>query len=192
MVSASEGIRAPEAVHVHVFSQAVDRPPGQVIESIRKVAHQNVRFIGQFIGSFQVYAHIQVDSLASAQRLASDVLWGEGLRSESSTEVRESRIMAPKRASPDFCALIRIRPDIDPFSMLDRLDDHFERLVDPETYWYGAAVVTGRGYDLLVDLGRPSFEELFEAVVRDLRAVDGIGRTDTSWADLSVNSFRNY
>jgi hypothetical protein len=120
-----------------------------------------------------------------------NALWPEGVRTERSSEVGISRVRGPKRASPRFNALIRIRPEGDPFTLLESLDDEFEPRFDPDSYWYGAAVVTGRGYDVLVDLGRPSLEELTAAVLEDLRNVSGIGRTDTSWADLSVNSFRN-
>lgn len=179
-------------LHFHVFSHAEDRPPGQVVDDVAQKAELGVDFVGQFLGSFQVYAHLRVppgdEALGQAQQLVED-LWPQGLRTETSFEIRTSRIMAPKRRSPDFCALVRIRPDDDPFVVLERLDDHFEPLFDEGTFWYGAAVVTGR-YDLLVDLGRPSFEELVQAVRGQLREVPGIGKTDTALADLRKKSFR--
>jgi hypothetical protein len=178
-----------DSEHVHVFSHAVGDSPSNVVAAVAELENTGVRFIGQFIGSFQVYAHFEVPSLADAQQLVDD-LWPAGLRTEMSTEVKVG-ILGPKRASPEFCALVRVTPDVDPGSLLDALDEKFGRLGDPD-YHYGAAVVTGRGYDLLVDLGRPSFDLLKSAVLEDLRTVDGIGRTDTSWADLSKNSFRNY
>jgi hypothetical protein len=184
-------IRDPsdDRFHLHVFSHAADRSPGDIVKALRELESPRVRFASQYIGSFQAYAHVEVDALDEAMRLANE-LWGRGIRTETSSEVKISRINGPKRASPRYNALVRIRPDIGPFRLLDDLDDAFESRFDPDTYWYGAAVVTGRGYDLLVDLGRPTIEELAEAVLDDLRAVDGIGRTDTSWADLEENSFR--
>lgn len=179
-----------DLLHMHTFSHSTARPPGEVVMGVGALGDRGVRFAARFLGSFQVYTHSAFQTLADAQDLL-DELWSLGLRTEQSTEVRVSRIMGPKRGSPDFCALIRIRPEVDPFTLLDRLDDYFGPLVDPDAYWYGAAVVTGRGYDLLVDLGRPSFEELFRAVLEDLRNVEGIGRTDTSWADLRKNAIRN-
>jgi len=176
--------------HLHVFSHATDRAPAEIVDGLRHLEGRHVRFASQYVGSFQVYVHLAVDSVAEAMR-AGNILWPAGVRTETSSEVKVSRINGPKRASPRYSALVRIRPAVDPFHLLDQLDDAFESRVDPETYWYGAAVVTGRGYDLLVDLGRPTEDELLAAVLEDLRGVDGIRRTDTSWADLGVNAFRN-
>jgi hypothetical protein len=173
--------------HFHVFSHAEDRRPSEVVAAVAELG-KGVHFVGQFIGSFQVYAHLKVPELADAQQLVDD-LWPQGLRTETSFEVRPSTIMGPKRRSPDFCALVRVRPKDDPFTVLDRLDEHFGPLFDEDTFWYGAAVVSGR-FDLLVDLGRPSLDELVETVRTDLRGVPGIGKTETSWADLRKNSIR--
>jgi hypothetical protein len=182
--------REVDSVHVHVFSHANDRSPADVLNSLRSLDASALKFASTFVGSFQVYAHTEFPTIGHAQAGFSELLWPQGVRTELSTEVAISQISAPKRNSPDFCALVRVRPQGNPFEFLNTLDDHFGELFDPDSYWYGAAVVTGRGYDLLVDLGRPSFEELMDAVANDLRAVPGLGRTDTSWADLSVNSIR--
>ncbi|HSJ51114.1 MAG TPA: Lrp/AsnC ligand binding domain-containing protein [Actinomycetota bacterium] len=181
-------------LHFHVFSHAEDRRPGEVVDAVAENAELGVDFVGQFLGSFQVYAHLRVPpgdtALGDVQQIVDD-LWPQGLRTESSFEIQPSRIMGPKRRSPDFCALVRIRPDDDPFSVLERLDDHFEPLFDEDTFWYGAAVVTGR-YDLLVDLGRPSLEELGQTIRTHLREIPGIGKTDTALADLRKKSFRRH
>ena len=176
--------------HFHGFTHAADRSPEDIVAAVQDVPGSRVMYASQYIGSFQVYTHTAVESLSEAMQLA-NALWPKGIHTEMSSEVKISHINGPKRASPTFNALVRIRPDGDPFSLLDDLDDAFEDKFDPDTYWYGAAVVTGRGYDLLVDLGRPTLEELVTALLEDLRSVDGLGRTDTSWADLSVNAFRN-
>lgn len=179
-----------ESLHVHVFSSAVDVSPSNVVAEVGSFGDRGVRFVGQFVGSFQVYAHLEVPTLGDAQQLVDD-LWPSGLRTQMSTEVAVG-LFGPKRGSPNFCALVRLRPDADPFAVLDNLDAKFGPLRDPDSYGYGAAVVTGRGYDILVDLGRPTMELLVDAVLNDLRAVEGIGRTDTSWADLRKNAIRNY
>jgi hypothetical protein len=184
-------IRDPEdgLIHLHLFSHATDRPPEGIVAAIQELDSPHVLYGSQYVGSFQAYTHVTVDTLADSMRLA-NALWPKGLRTEMSSEVKISGIRGPKRASPRFNALIRIRPDGNPLAFLDELDRVLGPNFDPETYWYGAAVVTGRGYDVLVDLGRPTLEELVDAVLNDLREVEGIGRTDTSWADLDVNSFR--
>jgi len=175
--------------HFHVFTHAADHPPEDIVMAVQELNNPRVTYASQYVGSFQVYSHVAVESLADAMGLA-NALWPKGIRTETSSEVKISGILGPKRASPEFNALIRVRPDGNPFDLLDALDATFAELVDPPSYHYGAAVVTGRGYDLLVDLGRPSLEELVSSVLDDLRSVDGLGRTDTSWADLSVNAFR--
>jgi hypothetical protein len=181
-------------LHVHVFSHAEDRRPGEVVDAVAERAELGVEFVGQYLGSFQVYAHLQVPradtALGDVQGIVDD-LWSQGLRTEVAFEVQTSQIMGPKRRSPDFSALVRVRPDDDPFTVLERLDEHFEPLFDEDAFWYGAAVVTGR-YDLLVDLGRPSFAELTKAIRGHLRKIPGIGRTDTSLADLRKKSFRRH
>ncbi|HEY7754624.1 MAG TPA: hypothetical protein VID69_00175 [Actinomycetota bacterium] len=177
-----------ETLHVHVFSHAEDRPPGDVLGAITELNDPRVRFASQFIGSFQVYAHLEVESIADAQDLANS-LWPQGIRTEMGVEIKVAQ-RGPKRGSPDHCALIRVRPRDDPFEVLDRIEARFEPLFDPEEYTWGAAVITGRGYDLLVDLGRPTIGQLRKAILDELREVEGIGKTDTSFADLRVNAFR--
>lgn len=175
--------------HVHVFTHAADHPPEDIVMAVQELNDPRVTYASQYVGSFQVYSHVAVESLADAMGVA-NALWPKGIRTETSSEVKISGINGPKRASPTFNALIRVRPEGNPLTLLDDLDSAFESKFDPDTYWYGAAVVTGRGYDLLVDLGRPTLAELVDAVLNDLRNVPGLGRTDTSWADLNVNAFR--
>jgi hypothetical protein len=185
-------IRDPEddKIHLHVFSHATDRSPGDLVASVNELGDARVIFASQYVGSFQVYAHARVDSTEDAMSL-SNALWPAGVHTTISSEVALSQIQAPKRHSPQFSALVRVRPAGNPFDLLTALDERFEHLFDPDGgYWYGAAVVTGRGYDVLVDLGRDTLEDLVTSVLVDLREVDGLGRTDTSWSDLGVNSFR--
>jgi hypothetical protein len=183
-----------EPVVVHVFSHAVSPEPGQslsdVVQGVGRFAPDPVKFTAQFLGSFNVYTRLETPLLADAQSFIAGPLWEVGIRSQASTELQVSRILGPKRASPDYCALVRVQAAGDPVALLNALDDTFEGKVDPDTYGYGAAVVSGRGFDLLVDLGRPSFEELKVAILEDLRGVDGIAGTDSSFAFLPGNAIR--
>ena len=54
---------------------------------------------------------------------------------------------------------------------------------------YGAAVVTAADFDLLVDLGADTIEQVIDRVV-ELRGIPGIGRTSTALADLTDNAIR--
>ena len=72
----------------------------------------------------------------------------------------------------------------DPFQILGAIDDEFEGSS------YGAAAVTAADFDLLVDLGADSLEDVVDRVLQ-LRNVEGIGRTATALADLSDNAIRN-
>jgi hypothetical protein len=174
-------------LHVHVFSHAASFSPSETAERVSSTPE--VAFVGQFLGAFQVYAHLKVDDLQQAMQVVDD-MWSRGLRTESSLELKVSAVRGPKRASPAFCALVRIRPQADPFVLLDRLDEYFAPRDDLKTFSYGAAVVSGR-YDLLVDLGSETLEELERTVREDLQGVEGVGKTETSWADLRKNAFRN-
>jgi hypothetical protein len=171
-------------VFMHLFE------PGQSLRgAVQKVGDVARRlpsgFVGQFVGSYAAFARLEVSSFEELQGLIAGDLWEAGVRSEWSTNVASSRLALPKRGSPDYCALVRIRTQ-NPFSLLESLDNKFEELIGDD-YWYGAAVVNGK-YDLLVDLGRPSFEELKSALVDDLRGVDGVASSEASFAYLPGNA----
>jgi hypothetical protein len=176
---------------LHVFSPTIEpgRSIRQVVESVGANRDQ-VKFVAHFIGSFLVYTRVETPSLEDAQAFIAGPLWEAGVRSQASTEIKVSSIRGPKRASPPYCALVRVRAAGSPFDLLDALDDRFRPKLDENEYWYGAAVVTGRGFDVLVDLGRPSFEELWKAIADDLLTVEGIADTDSSFAYLPGNAIR--
>jgi len=185
-------MQAPERpIVLHIFSPTIE--PGksirQVVESVGANGDQ-VKFVAHFIGSFLVYTRVETPSLEDAQAFIAGPLWDAGVRSQTSTELKVSSIRGPKRASPPYCALVRVRAAGSPFELLDALDATFKDKFEENTYWYGAAVVSGRGFDVLVDLGRPSFEELWKAIVEDLLTVGGIADTDSSFAYLPGNAIR--
>jgi hypothetical protein len=170
--------------------------PGKTVrQMVQDIARQpGVRFVAQFTGSFLVFAAAEHASLGDAQTAIGDAYVNAGLRSEWSQLVVPSRVEAPKRGSPDFCALVRARARDDPETVLGRIDDAFEERhnADPShtSFSYGAGVVTGRDYDLLIDLGTDTLHELFRTVKDDLRSVSGLGRTSTATADLRDNAVR--
>jgi hypothetical protein len=60
---------------------------------------------------------------------------------------------------------------------------------EERTFNYGAAIVTGR-YDLLIDVGTPTFAQTRDLVKNEVRTVAGIDRTVTMFAHLPGNARR--
>jgi hypothetical protein len=109
--------------------------------------------------------------------------------------IKASRLRIPKRGSPDVCALVRAMAE-EPEAVLDSLDEVFaerheaqqSRPLEERDFNFGAAVVSGT-FDLLIELGAPSRPETIE-LVREVRAVPGVGKTVTSFAHLPGNERR--
>jgi hypothetical protein len=178
------GIRTEEGkIEAYVFESHIE---GRRIDELRKsfAAAPDVRFVGQFVGSFTLFGRVVADDMGELQRRIAGEYWDAGIHSDWSLNLTGSRLAAPKRASPDICALVCARATADPFAVIETLDGRFGGSA------YGAAVVTARDFDLLVDLGADSLEEVVDRVL-DLRHVEGIGRTSTAIADLADNAIRS-
>jgi hypothetical protein len=143
-----------------------------------------VQYVAQFVGDFSLFARVVAEDLRQLQRNIAQDYFGAGIRSDWSINLTGSRMMVPKRSSPGICALVRARAKSDPFELLKELDGRFAGAGD-----YGAAVVTGSGFDILVDLGAETIEDVIDRVL-DLRSVPGIGRTSTALSDLNDNAVR--
>lgn len=143
-----------------------------------------VRFVGQFVGAFNLFARVVASDLGELQRRIASDYWLAGIHSDFSLNVTANRPAAPKRGSPQFCALVCVQTTVDPFDFLDDLDIRFL-----EEGAYGAAVVTADDFDVLVDLGADTLEGVLERVL-DLRGVPGVGRTSTALSDLADNEIR--
>jgi DNA-binding Lrp family transcriptional regulator len=171
----------------------ITHPAGRPGDVKRAIALEHgVYFVAEFLGAFKIFVAKEADSLEELQAGA-DAYWDAGAQNEEVRLVARSRIAAPKRGSPPYCAIIRAEATADPTEVLETLDLAFEGRVaaDPkhEHFWYAAGVVTGR-YDLLIDLGADSVGELDGIIMDELRAVPGVGRTVTSNAHLPGNEIR--
>ena len=183
-------------LYAYVFMHLVD--PGRdipgVLASLRRV-HTNrrhpVRFAAPFVGSFIAFAAVEVDSLAELQSLVLNEFWEAGARSEWSLVLQESSIMGPHRGSPPYYAIVRVKTApkraVEVLGLLDRKYKRKLKLEPPGEFRYGAAVVSGRGFDIIVELGAESFEALTDSILGDLVGVDGIVSTDTSFTFLPEN-----
>ena len=103
-----------------------------------------------------------------------------GLSSQWVKLDQSSQIEAPKRGSPDYCAMVKVRTDDDPEEVLAAIDDRFRdryQQDDPDhhLFSYGACtVVPGPDFQILVDLGADSLQEVIRTAKVDLRAVEGV------------------
>lgn len=172
-------IRTAEGnLEAYVFAHTGDASKSGVVKE-SFASKPGVAFVGQFVGAFSLFGRVLASELSELQTRIDDDYWEAGVRSEWSLNLTGDRIEAPKRASPEICALVRVRARNDPFEVLARLDGEFSG-----SGGYGAAVVTGSDFDMLVDLGADTVEDVLDRVLQ-LRAIPGVGRTATALADLA-------
>jgi hypothetical protein len=155
------------------------KTPKQVVDEIAN--QPGVKFVAQFVGEHKIFGRVDHHLLAELQSAIGESYIPAGILS---TWVRldvPSRIMAPKRGSPDYCAIVSVRTDNDPEEVLSAIDDRFEEryLADePEHdhFSYGAGTVTGSDFEILVDLGADTHGEVVRTAKVDLGGVTGVLR----------------
>ena len=170
-------------IEAYLFERHIDADRIGNIKSAL-AGQDGVQFVAQFVGAFNLFARVVAADLGELQGRIAGQYYDVGVRSEWSLNLTGARPKAPKRHSPYICALVCCRTSVDPFGLLGTLD----KLFDAER-GYGAAVVNAPDFDVLVDLGADTIEEVVDLVVR-LREVKGIGRTSTAFADLDNNAIR--
>lgn len=177
-----------EPVDAYVFIEHLD--PGARIRPVLKSLSEQpgVEFVAQFVGSFIGFGRVHVETLAQLQEMIAEDYWDKGVRSSWSIVIPTwpDRLIA-KKSGCDFCALIRIATagSADPVEVGQGLIDSF---ADWDGQHFGIALVTGKGYDLLVSIGAGSTDELVKAIFERVRAVPGIESTETAFADLRANA----
>jgi hypothetical protein len=178
-----EGIWTSEGLLEAYLFESVTQPSR--IADVRSglAGAPGVAFVAQFVGHFSLFARVTAESLGQLQERIDGPYREAGVHSSWSLNLTAYSSAAPKRASPDICALVCARTSTDPFELRRRLDGEF---LQPGE---GAAVINHEDFDLLVDLGADSIDELVERV-KALRAQEGIGRTATAFADLADNAIR--
>jgi hypothetical protein len=176
-------IRTKEGkLEAYVFERHIE---GGSVDGLRTsfAGQPGVAFVAQFVGAFTLFARVLADDLSQLQGRIAGEYWEAGIHSDWSLNLTAQRVAAPKRASPDICALVCARAIDDPFEVIERIDERFDG--SP----YGAAVVTARDFDLLVDLGADRVGDVVDRVL-ELRHIAGIGHTATAIADLEGNAIR--
>jgi hypothetical protein len=179
-------------LHAFAFIDGVDpgRNVADVVEDIggvegREFPNGRVMFASVTVGAYKGFAHVRVDQgdLAALQRLIFEDLWAEGVRCEHAVEGPlytpqgvNATPMAPKRKSPPFCALVRVRTDDDPIAVMNEIARRFGD-TDP---FQGASVTFGTA-DLLVELAGDSLDAVDGPVLDVIRGTPGVVWTKTSF-----------
>lgn len=157
---------------------------GAIQEYIDK-EHGPVFFASEFEGDFSGFVHFSADDLEGLVDFMGDELFDAGVRSDPSTEgsvLTNSLLghpMGPKRQSPRFCGICRVRTTRKPAAVLAAIAREF----DESEPLMGASRVIGT-FPLVVELGSDD-EEVLGAAIERLRGVSGVadstqvGMTDT-------------
>jgi hypothetical protein len=173
-------------------------PPGKTIQDVKEemARQQGVRFVAQFMGKFILFAAAQHDTLEEAQAAIGDYV-NAGFRTDWTKLVQQGRVMAPKRGSPPYCAMIRAQAtgNTDAKTVLSAIDDVFEERAhaDPRHvhFSYGSGIIEGGIYNLLVDLGHDTEDGLHD-LIEEVRSVPGVEQDsfDPGTAYLPGNAIR--
>ena len=180
-------------LHAFVFIKEVD-PGRNVADVVDDIAdperftsdNGRVLFASVVVGSYIGFAHVRTDEgdLAALQRLIYHDLWARGVGCEHAVEGPVYTTMGvnaqpkgPKRKSPPFCALVRVRTDDDPVAVMREIARRFDE-TDP---FQGASVTFGRA-DLLVELAGDTLDAVSQPVLSVIREAPGVIWTDTAFA----------
>jgi len=164
------GTRLREAVAALRAEEAPDRGP--------------ILFASEVVGPYVGFIHLAADGLPELQGTIAERLWARGLHAEHAVEWRvyeaAGATFGPKRGSPGFTALVRVWTEPgEALEVLERLGEH---LGPPGELFKGASVVFG-SFDILLELGSDeSLSEVMDPVLERLHGVEGIRRTETSFA----------
>lgn len=166
-----------EGIHAFLFLHDDDpTAPEEVIEAIQPYISDEgpVFFASMFEGtSFRGFVHFAADSLEALIDFKDHELFDAGVRSDYVTEgavlgATDVSPMGPKRHSPRYCAICRVRTTQRPDEVLEAIARAFDR----DEPLVGASRVIGR-FPLLVELGSEDPGEL-EGAIERLRNVDGV------------------
>jgi hypothetical protein len=177
------------------------RPFGKPFDKRRQ--RFGVRWAQHVVGSYVVFGAVTAPSLRDLQRWITDDFWKAGVRSEWSVKDRPSLWGAPYKHSPPYYSFIRVRSRGNPRMVLRALDERMREKIDPliEEYgldnqyqeggWrdhfdYRAATVSGKGFDILVEMAAESREELIDTIFEYVGTTDGVESTDTAFAVIDA------
>jgi hypothetical protein len=175
-------------IEAYVFERHVE--PGGIAAIKGSLATApGVRFVAQFVGAFNLFARVVAEDLGQLQSRIAGEYFDSGVRSDWSLNLTGPKPTAPKRGSPVICALVCCRTSVtDVFGLSDSLDTTFSKL--PAGQSFASAVVNAPDFDILVDLGAETLEDVLDLVVKLRGELPDGARTATAFADLSNNAIR--
>ena len=173
-----------EPVDAYVFIDRIE--PGAKIRHVLEDLFEQpgVRFVAQFVGSFVAFAAVHLPTLSDLHAAMASDYANAGVHCTWSSVVIPGPLL-PKRGSPDYCGLVRVKVSDDPREVLGRLVDNFQEW--GEGRHVGSAVVTGE-YDILLSLGSDVFDDVATAVLDIVRTTDGVASSETAFAYLPGNA----
>jgi DNA-binding Lrp family transcriptional regulator len=140
-----------------------------------------VRALGILNGPYDAIAAVAVDTLDELRRIVmNDVRGGQSPRTDTAIALRP--FLRPIPMSPDLPPVVAfVRAHI-----LSGRGNEVLEAVEGISGFVGAALVAG-SFDLLLEFGRDSFDDVSRVLVDELQAIDGIVRTVTSIAGEVVH-----
>jgi DNA-binding Lrp family transcriptional regulator len=170
--------RVPEGLNIADVIEEIGGTEGAEFEN------GQVLFASVFVGAYIGFAHVRAADLAALQRLLYVDLSERGVRCEHAVEGpvysrpgAPPQPMGPKRGSPPFCALVRVRVAGDPQGVMTEIGRRFQSS-DP---FQGASVIFGTA-DVLVELAGESLDAVSRPVLEVIRGTPGVLGTETSFA----------
>ena len=179
-----------EGAHGFVFLHDDDvRAPAEVIGELRQHLRTLDRpdgpifFAETFQGDFAGFAHFAAADLEGLAELTGSLLFEAGIHSDYAVEgvvYKHSQTSAPKgpkRKSPRFCAISRVRTSETPAVVLDAIGQEF----DESEPFVGGSRVIGT-FQLLIELGSDDEPSLQSAIERML-GVSGVAAAQVATTD---------
>ena len=179
-----------EGAHGFVFLHDDDvRAPAEVIGELRQHLRTLDRpdgpifFAETFQGDFAGFAHFAADDLEGLAELTGSLLFDAGIHSDYAVEgvvYKHSQTSAPKgpkRKSPRFCAICRVRTSETPAVVLDAIGQEF----DESEPFVGGSRVIGT-FQLLIELGSDD-EPGLQAAIERMLGVSGVAAAQVATTD---------
>lgn len=189
----------PDATIQQVVRRFRDSKPNDDQSYDKETNPFGVRWAQQMVGSFVIFGAVTAPSLKDLQRWIAEDFWNAGVRSEWSIKDRQSKFLAPYKHSPPYYAFVRVRTrGANPREVLDALDEKMLEKIQPlivkhggapdqeggwrDVFDFRAATVSGKGFDILVEMAAHSMEELTTTIFEYVGATEGVESTDTSFS----------
>ncbi|HET9723256.1 MAG TPA: Lrp/AsnC ligand binding domain-containing protein [Actinomycetota bacterium] len=174
-------------LHAFVFVDHVSETdsPIEVVNRLRNELkgppEGPVMFAGDVVGAYQAFAHLRVEEgdLSGLLDLINGPLREQGVRCKYAVETGVykdgERVIGTKRGTPEFIGLVSVEVK---HGMIDSVLKELGKL----PAFRGASIVTG-DFDILLQLGGETLDEVLQAGMGALQQIDGIKRTSTALLD---------